>query len=252
MIHAQGEDSKKVQLIYLTWKGSFQVNLYKMIRFLSGKLKKHMKLAKIVKISEIFNRLVFPLNFNRFCHPITFTHKLSCWYASVREILDSPLKSELPLFTFVGIKYIYWSINILRRSITSNNQYLSNTEFSSFLKTTFYVRHIWQISLLWETRMLHRAHQLRLPVKCWVQQPRHICVTFQWRCHHSVNIYDDIHLVVEVQWFPVYMLSYSVADPGFPRGERQPRKGGRQHTICAKLTENCTPKKIRHWTGGIR
>ena len=73
MIHAQGEDSEKGQLIYLTQKGSFQVNLYKMIRFLSGKLKKHMKLAKIVKISEIFNRLVFPLNFNRFCHPITFT-----------------------------------------------------------------------------------------------------------------------------------------------------------------------------------
>ena len=42
-----------------------------MIRFLSGKLKKHMKLAKIVKISEIFNRLVFPLNFNQFCHPMT-------------------------------------------------------------------------------------------------------------------------------------------------------------------------------------
>ena len=71
LILAQGEDSKKGQLIYLTQKGSFQVNLYKMIRFLSGKLKKHMKLAKIVKMSEIFNRLVFPLNFNRFCHPMT-------------------------------------------------------------------------------------------------------------------------------------------------------------------------------------
>ena len=62
----------KGQLIYLTRKGSFQVKLYKMIRFLSGKLKKHTKLAKIVKISEIFNQLVFPLNFNRFCHPMTF------------------------------------------------------------------------------------------------------------------------------------------------------------------------------------
>ena len=71
LILAQGEDSKKGQLIYLTQKGSFQVILYKMIRFLSGKLKKHMKLAKIVKISEIFNSLVFPLNFNRFCHPMT-------------------------------------------------------------------------------------------------------------------------------------------------------------------------------------
>ena len=71
LILAQGEDSKKGQLIYLMRKGSFQVILYKMIRFLSGKLKKHTKLAKIVKISEIFNRLVFPLNFNRFCHPMT-------------------------------------------------------------------------------------------------------------------------------------------------------------------------------------
>ena len=35
LILAQGEDSKKGQLIYLTWKGSFQVILYKMIRFLS-------------------------------------------------------------------------------------------------------------------------------------------------------------------------------------------------------------------------
>ena len=71
LILAQGEDSKKGQLIYLMWKGSFQVILYKMIRFLSGKLKKHTKLAKIVKISEIFNRLFFPLNFNRFYHPMT-------------------------------------------------------------------------------------------------------------------------------------------------------------------------------------
>ena len=71
LILAQGEDSKKGQLIYLMRKGSFQVNLYKMIRFLPEILKKHMKLAKIVKISEIFNRLVFPLNFNRFCHPMT-------------------------------------------------------------------------------------------------------------------------------------------------------------------------------------
>ena len=47
-----------------------------MIRFLSGKLKKHTKLAKIVKISIFVNRLVFPMNFNqfnRFSHPITVT-----------------------------------------------------------------------------------------------------------------------------------------------------------------------------------
>ena len=51
-----------------------------MIRFLSGKLKKHTKLAKIAKISEIFNRLVFPLNFNRFCHPMTATGGIKTHY----------------------------------------------------------------------------------------------------------------------------------------------------------------------------
>ena len=74
LILVQGEDSKKGQLLYLTQKGSFQVILYKMIRFLSGKLKKHMKLAKIVKISIFVNRLVFPMNFNqfnRFSHAMT-------------------------------------------------------------------------------------------------------------------------------------------------------------------------------------
>ena len=71
LILVQGEDSKKRHLIYLTRKGSFQVILYKMIRFLSGKLKKHTKLAKIVKISIFVNRLVFPMNFNRFSHPMT-------------------------------------------------------------------------------------------------------------------------------------------------------------------------------------
>ena len=71
LILTQEVDSKKGQLIYLTRKGSFQVILYKMIRFLSGKLKKHTKLAKIVKISIFVNRLVFPMNFNRSCHPMT-------------------------------------------------------------------------------------------------------------------------------------------------------------------------------------
>ena len=47
LILVKGVDSKKGHLIYLTWKGSFQVIFYKMSRFLSGKLKKHMKLAKI-------------------------------------------------------------------------------------------------------------------------------------------------------------------------------------------------------------
>ena len=84
LILAQGEDSKKEQLIYLMRKGSFQVILYKMIRFLSGKLKKHTKLAKIVKISEIFNRLVFPLNFNWFCHPMT----LSRWHYAHKYVWD--------------------------------------------------------------------------------------------------------------------------------------------------------------------
>ena len=84
LILAQGEDSKKGQLIYLMWKGSFQVNLYKMIRFLSGKLKKHTKLAKIVK-KEIFNRLVFPLNFNRFCHPMTLYHTSFLCYLQTNQ-----------------------------------------------------------------------------------------------------------------------------------------------------------------------
>ena len=75
LILVQGEDSKKGHLIYLTRKGSFQVILYKMIRFLSGKLKKHTKLAKIVKISIFVNRLVFPMNFNRFSHPMTLVSK---------------------------------------------------------------------------------------------------------------------------------------------------------------------------------
>ena len=55
----QGVDPEKGHLICLTRKGSFQVILYKMIRFLSGKLKEHTKLAKIVKISIFVNRLVF-------------------------------------------------------------------------------------------------------------------------------------------------------------------------------------------------
>ena len=53
----QGEDSKKRHLIYLTRNGIFQVILYKMVRFLSEILKKHMKLAKIVKIIIFVNRL---------------------------------------------------------------------------------------------------------------------------------------------------------------------------------------------------
>ena len=98
LILAQGEDYKKGQLIYLTRKGSFQVNLYKMIRFLSGKLKKHTKLAKIVKISEIFNRLVFPLNFNRFCHPMTTTSS-----ESVTIIRYGAFLVTIPILCFVAI-----------------------------------------------------------------------------------------------------------------------------------------------------
>ena len=43
----QEVDPEKGHLICLTRKGGFQVILYKMIRFLSGKLKKHTKLDKI-------------------------------------------------------------------------------------------------------------------------------------------------------------------------------------------------------------
>ena len=80
LILVQGEDSQKGHLIYLTWKGSFQVILYKIIRFLSGKLKKHTKLAKIVKISIFVNRLVFPMNFNRFSHPMTHAKQVYHFY----------------------------------------------------------------------------------------------------------------------------------------------------------------------------
>ena len=61
-----------------------------MIRFLSGKLKKHTKLAKIVKISIFVNRLVFPMNFNRFSHPMTL------WTIHTQQN-----KSESALFMFV-------------------------------------------------------------------------------------------------------------------------------------------------------
>ena len=111
LILAQGEDSKKGQLIYLMRKGSFQVNLYKMIRFLSGKLKKHTKLAKIVKISEIFNRLVFPLNFNRFCHPMTLSAKDDCWhFCDVNNSASSLiLEKIIPLCpTYVGRHFYVW------------------------------------------------------------------------------------------------------------------------------------------------
>ena len=44
-----------------------------MIRFLLEIQGKYKKLAKIVKISISFNRLVFPLKFNRFSQPLTLT-----------------------------------------------------------------------------------------------------------------------------------------------------------------------------------
>ena len=72
-----------------------------MIRFLSEILKKHMKLAKIIKISEIFNRLVFPLNFNRFCHPMTLVslikgHSLFTLDRHRLPILRASILSFLP------------------------------------------------------------------------------------------------------------------------------------------------------------
>ena len=44
-----------------------------MIRFLSEIQGKYTKLAKIVKISISFNRLVFPVKFNRFSQSLTLT-----------------------------------------------------------------------------------------------------------------------------------------------------------------------------------
>ena len=45
-------------------QGNPEVNFNKMNRFLSEIPEKYTKLAKIVKISISFNRLVFPMNFN--------------------------------------------------------------------------------------------------------------------------------------------------------------------------------------------
>ena len=64
LILVQGEDSKKGHLIYLTQKGSFQVILYKKNKFLSGKLKKHMKLAKIAFLLTNWSFLWTSTNLN--------------------------------------------------------------------------------------------------------------------------------------------------------------------------------------------
>ena len=60
----QEEDSKMDQKNYVMQKVNLITNL-KMSRFLSEIQEKYTKWAKIVKISISFNRLVFPLNFNR-------------------------------------------------------------------------------------------------------------------------------------------------------------------------------------------
>ena len=70
-----------------------------MIRFLSEILKKHTKLAKIIKISEIFNRLVFPLNFNRFCHPMT---------VQMEDVHSGPLLFHFIQFLGKSGQIIYW------------------------------------------------------------------------------------------------------------------------------------------------
>ena len=118
LILVQGVDSKKGQLIYLTPKGSFQVILYKMIRFLSGKLKKHTKLAKIVKISIFVNRLVFPTDsvipwHYYLLYPLsskcTFT-KVTCWFNLPSMIFNLPVG----LFIWQRIKCINWPSLVLK------------------------------------------------------------------------------------------------------------------------------------------
>ena len=76
-----------------------------MIRFLSGKLKKHMKLAKIVKISEIFNRLVFPLNFNRFCHPMTLHPPSGTVKLHNQDSRGRALSSDWSVNSFIVVLY---------------------------------------------------------------------------------------------------------------------------------------------------
>ena len=85
LILVQGEDSKKGHLIYLTRKGSFQVILYKMIRFLSGKLKKHTKLAKIAFLLTDWSFLWTLTNFNRFSHPMTIVICIKAVGLSLKE-----------------------------------------------------------------------------------------------------------------------------------------------------------------------
>ena len=113
LILVRGEDSKKGQLIYLMRKGSFQVILYKIITFLSGKLKKHTKLAKIVKISIFVNWLIFHMNFNqfnRFSHPMT---------------INMPMWAGLNIFAVQTI----WRDRLL--GMTSNWPQLSNIRAKS-------------------------------------------------------------------------------------------------------------------------
>ena len=142
VIHAQGEDSKKGQLIYIMQKGSFQVILYKMIRFLSGKLKKHTKLAKIVKINEIFNRLVLPPNPNRFCHPMTFifSRKDETYLRTKKKIIQNFVKcSKFDLFrdlmlTSCGLPHFLYSLSALRIAILANSRCTCSHFFKDYSK----------------------------------------------------------------------------------------------------------------------
>ena len=86
LILAQEEDSKKGQMIYLMRRVVFKAKTEQGHKFVQNDqisirdIKETHEIGQIVKISEIFNRLVFPLNFNRFCHPMTQTlHPIITW-----------------------------------------------------------------------------------------------------------------------------------------------------------------------------
>ena len=117
----QEGDLEKGHLIYLTQKGSFQVILYKMIRFLSGKLKKHTKLAKIVKISIFVNRLVFPMNFNRFSHPMTLVMMLDQSFLKLSTITPTYQREIVSTYPSNGIilTFIFnWMIKLVNNRIS--------------------------------------------------------------------------------------------------------------------------------------
>ena len=93
-----------------------------MIRFLSGKLKKHTKLAKIVKISISVNRLVFPMNFNRFSHPMTkvmFSVVSVCQSFCSQGGVHATITYDALDLTIQGLSFNHFSVKVVGKSFIS-------------------------------------------------------------------------------------------------------------------------------------